>query len=494
MTIAPVAKIRDAAERLLAAGRLGEAAQLLTGALGRIDAGDRPALAPLLARTLGAIDPPGYHPRFETDLLACFALPADHQLLARTTARLLLHKYRNGWSGASGDVLLTTFLSHCINVDPAMERQLLKLRAKTRDDALMTALALQAEANEYVWPNDRPAAVNSPLVSAMFARPSSPKGLPPSLADRLFAEPARRAALAAMIPHLGSTGDAVSGAVREHYDDNPYPRWQALPAPRPGALIAHIRTLPGLSDFADPARLLVAGCGTGYEAIDLAGACPTAEIVALDLSATALGHAASKAEDAGIATIRWLCGDILALPALTGQSDVATSTGVIHHMADPAAGLAAVAAAVRPGGVVRVAVYSRRARTLVAQAHALIAEQGWQPDLTGIRALRAHILALPAEAPLAALRDSDDFYSASGCRDLLFHRYERTFDLPDLLQTARGAGLLPLALDVDGDAARRYAELLGKPVDLTDFTGWQRVEAHWPQLFAGMYHLWCRKP
>src|SRR3546814_3829382 len=77
----------------------------------------------------------------------------------------------------------------------------------------------------------------------------------------------------------------------------------------------------------------------------------------------------------------------------------------------------------------RIALYSRRARVLVREAHALIAERGWQGD-DGIRALRAHILALPPEAPLARLTESDDFWSLSGCRDLLFHVLEHQFDVP----------------------------------------------------------------
>ncbi|MBB4152967.1 SAM-dependent methyltransferase [Sphingomonas jinjuensis] len=491
----PVDTVIATAQQHLAAGRVGEAAQLLSTAVSDARPEAAAALAPWLAKALGTITPPGYHPRFEADLLACFALPADHQLLARTTSRLLLHKYHGDIAGnptaAADDRLLAAFLTRCLNVDPMMERCLIALRDVATAPWLVSALALQAEANEYIWPAAA-ALPKRPVPRAMYERPVDQRGLPPLLIDRFFAERAREAELAEAIPSFADWGGDVSAAVREHYEANPYPRWQALPTAG-GSLTDFVRRLPGLADFPPPRHLLVAGCGTGYEAIHLAVTNPDAAVTAVDLSRAALGYAARKAGDAGVA-IDWRQGDILTLPQTGIAADVATSTGVIHHMADPAAGLGAIAAAVRPGGLVRVAVYSRAARAIVALAHDLIAERGWRPDLDGIRALRSHILALPATDPLALLRHSDDFYSASGCRDLLFHQQETLFDLPGLLAMVRDRGLEPLALDIDMSAARLYATTFQALPDRAAFDRWHMLEQRHAGLFAGMYHLWCRKP
>lgn len=490
-----VATLIAAAQQHLAAGRVGEAAQLLTSALPDAEPDAAAALAPWLVRALGAISPVGYHPRFEDDLLACFALPADHQLLARTTSRLLLHKYHGDIArnptAAADDRLLAAFLAHCLNVDPTMERCLIALRDVATAPWLVSALALQAEANEYIWPAVEPLP-RRPMPRAMYERPLDERGLPPLLVDRFFAQRAQEMELAAALPSLAEVGGSVSQAVRDHYEANPYPRWTALPVAG-DTLANYVRRLPGLADFPTPERLLVAGCGTGYEAIHLAVTNPGTVVTAIDLSSAALGYAARKAAQAGVA-IDWLQGDILALPQSGVAADVATSTGVIHHMDDPAAGLAAISAAVRPGGLVRVAVYSRAARAIVALAHDLIAERDWLPDLDGIRALRAHILALPATDPLALLRHSDDFYSASGCRDLLFHQQETLFDLPGLLTMVRDQGLVPVALDVDTSAARLYATAFQSPPDRAAFDRWHQLEQRHPGLFASMYHLWCRKP
>src|SRR3546814_7758791 len=128
----------------------------------------------------------------------------------------------------------------------------------------------------------------------------------------------------------------------------------------------------------------------------------------------------------------------------------------------------------------RIALYSRRARVLVREAHALIAERGWQGD-DGIRALRAHILALPPEAPLARLTESDDFWSLSGCRDLLFHVLEHQFDVPGIARMIDAAGLSLVALDAPAEAQRLFRERFGdhaSPLDPQRWDALARSEAH----------------
>src|SRR3546814_13016360 len=93
--------------------------------------------------------------------------------------------------------------------------------------------------------------------------------------------------LAAALPGIGATNRPASQQVRAQYESHPYPRWQAPPTPRPAALRALIASLPGIDrDALPPAPLatLIAGCGTGYEAIDLARTDPSSAITAIDLN------------------------------------------------------------------------------------------------------------------------------------------------------------------------------------------------------------------
>jgi len=96
------------------------------------------------------------------------------------------------------------------------------------------------------------------------------------------------------------------------------------------------------------------------------------------------------------------------------------------------------------------------------------------------------VLALPAEAPLARLRESDDFYTLSGCRDLCFHAHEHWYRLPQIGAMLRDAGLELARFDAPAEAMALFR---GDPLDLD---AWDALEAEHPLLFAGMYHLWCR--
>jgi SAM-dependent methyltransferase len=429
---------------------------------------DPDATAPAYAELLGRLSLTGWPAQLEADLVTCLHVRSiDPQALARATARMLLVKYPE--PVVAKDALWNAFLTRCINVDPAMETRLVWLAAQELPDSLRAALAAQAFASEYVWGGE---------------------GLEVPAAIR--AEQAEERALAAAMPSLGDSADAVSRAVRDQYEANPYPRWRA-PASRQRVSIAQHLAALGASQ-AEPIDVLVAGCGTGFEPIDLARMDPTLRITALDLSAASLAYGKRMAGALGVESVRFVQGDILDLAELDRSFGLVSCTGVLHHMEVPEQGLAALAGVLKPGGVLRLALYSERARAWVAEAHRVIAEHGWGTSPEGIRAFRAHVLSLPPEQPLARLRESDDFYTLSGCRDLCFHIHEHWYRLPAIQEMLAGAGLELLMLDASPEAQHCFTQLFGTAGDRRDFALWDRVEGTYPHLFAGMFHLWARKP
>src|SRR3546814_20200894 len=117
--------------------------------------------------------------------------------------------------------------------------------------------------------------------------------------------------LAAALPGIGATNRPASQQVRAQYESHPYPRWQAPPTPRPAALRALIASLPGIDrDALPPAPLatLIAGCGTGYEAIDLARTDPSLAIPAHDLSPPRLPYAHRNPAAPGTGPIAFVPG------------------------------------------------------------------------------------------------------------------------------------------------------------------------------------------
>src|SRR5690606_31816845 len=97
--------------------------------------------------------------------------------------------------------------------------------------------------------------------------------------------------------------------VRAQYEANPYPRWRAPPAPQLRSLADLLAALGAPQE--EPIDVLVAGCGTGFEPIDLARTDSSLEVTALDLSAASLAYGQRMARALGVANVRFVRGNLL---------------------------------------------------------------------------------------------------------------------------------------------------------------------------------------
>jgi len=136
--------------------------------------------------------------------------------------------------------------------------------------------------------------------------------------DRLLLAPHRRRQIADELPSLTPVATGVSETVRSHYEANPYPRWLATNLPEPRPLPVVLRSLfPWLAEGSlpdpRPLPLLVAGCGTGEQALRSACRFAEAKVLAVDLSKSALAYGRERAQALGIANIRFAQADILGL-------------------------------------------------------------------------------------------------------------------------------------------------------------------------------------
>ena len=253
----------------------------------------------------------------------------------------------------------------------------------------------------------------------------------------------------------------MSDPVRQQYELLPYPardprdEAQRLIEGSPSHLLEINHYLfAGARDFSAPFRALVAGGGSGDGLIMLAQhladrRCP-AEIVYLDLSTASRAIAEERARIRGLANIRFMTGSLLDLPQQgLGTFDYIDCCGVLHHLADPAAGLAALASALAPDGGMGVMVYGALGRT------------GVYPMQAMLRTLAAHAPA-PARTPAAQLQTARELMKQlpatnwlrrnpaigdhlaggdAGLHDLLLHAQDRAYSVAELAALASGAGL-----------------------------------------------------
>ena len=88
-----------------------------------------------------------------------------------------------------------------------------------------------------------------------------------------------------------------------------------------------------------------------------------------------------------------------------------------------------------------------------------------------------------------ALIASDDFYSTSGCCDLLFNVREYCFTIPQIATFLREQNLSFEGFDPfeDPGVIRKFHERFASEADELDLDQWRRFENDHPDTFRGMY-------
>ncbi len=320
--------------------------------------------------------------------------------------------------------------------------------------------------------------------------------------QRQVEEPAAERAIRDTIPVLTAIADDISSAVRDQYEENPYPRWLRLPGSfsTPFPLRRAMRSLFPLADLSrmrigDVPEILLAGCGTGFQAAIAGARNPGARITAVDLSRTSLAFAMRRCAELGLKDIRFGQADILELAQWTQRFDCVECSGVLHHMRDPLAGWSILASLVKPGGVMQVALYSEVARQGVVAARRLLAGQLKSTTLQDIRDARKTIAAQAEGSPTRQLVHSPDFYSASGVRDLVLHVEEHRFTLTEIEAALRRLGLQFLGFELqDPNTAVDYRQRFADDPAACSLQHWEAFERERPNIFAGMYQFWVLKP
>ncbi len=291
--------------------------------------------------------------------------------------------------------------------------------------------------------------------------------------------------------------DETSEKVAAMYEQNPYPRWthnivNQNPKRLSFTALFDLEKSPAYHQPGSSIKsILVAGCGTGRHPLTLAKNFPELAITAIDISCRSLAYAALKAKQLNITNIEFKRCDILALHEWQKQFDIVDSTGVIHHMADPEAGLAALMTRLKPGGILRLGLYSSAARRDIIRYR----QQHSVDDLDAkkIRFRRLQLVDKIAQGEYCDLINFGDFYAMSGCRDLLMHEQESQYTIDEVRQLLAAQDLQFLRM-VNGPAVENALTRLCGP-DATPYSldDWQSAEDKEHFLFYNMYNFYAQK-
>jgi 2-polyprenyl-3-methyl-5-hydroxy-6-metoxy-1,4-benzoquinol methylase len=430
------------------------------------------------------------------------------------------------------DALLRALLTSTCIRDVALERHLTRARAALLDAALggtpadedavafACALASQSFINEYAFAGTdaemeqarrlRDLRDITPVQLAalasyepLHARPGAdallardwPEAVD-ALLDLQLRQPREETRIRETIRALTPITGDVSLKVRAQYEQNPYPRWiKIAPIGHATALDAYLAKFPGFRALGAAApEVLIAGCGTGQHVATVALQFTDLNILAVDLSRASLAYAQRATQSLGLTGIDYAQADIMALGALGRSFDLVDSSGVLHHLADPFAGWRVLLALLRPGGVMRLGLYSTLGRQDVAAVRQYAAARGYSGDAASIRACRQDLMGFPPGTPQRAVAATSDFFSTSECRDLLFHVQEHTLTLPQIADFIAANALIFLGFEGCAAGYQRYAQLFPDDAAIADLGRWTRIEGENPRLFVNMYQFWIQKP
>jgi len=323
-----------------------------------------------------------------------------------------------------------------------------------------------------------------PMAEALLRRdwPATMAGLLQVQLREPLEELSERAAIARLAP----IKDGVSLQVMRQYEENPYPRWTTNPLNAFAADQARGRIVPTAERQAE-LDILIAGCGTGLHAIQIAQVYPNARLLGIDVGLSSLAYARRKTRELGLRNIEYAQADILELGTIDRTFDSIESVGVLHHLAEPTAGWRVLVSLLRPGGRMRIGLYSDLARRVIVEAHARIAARGYRATAGDIRRCRQDMIREAEHWKM--LIGAKDFYSMSGCRDLLFNVMEHRFTIPEIAAFLNDNDLSFLGFEPFDDATviERFHRQFPGAADEASLDQWYRFEADHPETFRDMY-------
>ncbi|MGH3562622.1 MAG: class I SAM-dependent methyltransferase, partial [Mycobacterium sp.] len=188
--------------------------------------------------------------------------------------------------------------------------------------------------------------------------------------------------------------------------------------------------------------ILIAGCGTNQAAV-FAFTNPDAKVVAVDISQPSLDHQQYLKDKHGLLNLELHRLPIEELPTLGLDFDLIVSTGVLMVMADPPAGMKALADCLRPDGAIGVMLYAKYGRIGVEMLQAVFRDLGLGQNEESIALVREALSLLSADHPVQSyLNLVTELQHDTALVDTFLHRRERSHTIAECVDLVTSAGLV----------------------------------------------------
>lgn len=239
----------------------------------------------------------------------------------------------------------------------------------------------------------------------------------------------------------------ASAEVQRFYEKYPYPRpvesldkyrllWQDRLRRR-----ADYHLFWPARPFREEFSILVAGCGTS-QAAKHALRWPGAQVTAIDFSAASVRYTEDLKRKYKLDNLEVHQLPVERAGELETTFDQIVCTGVLHHLADPDAGLDALRGALKPDGAMQLMLYAPYGRAGIYMLQEFCKRIGIHATDEGIRDLIATLEALPRGHPLEnLLRGAPDFFQEAALADALLNPQDRAYSVAQLFDFIERGGL-----------------------------------------------------
>jgi len=239
----------------------------------------------------------------------------------------------------------------------------------------------------------------------------------------------------------------VAEEVRDFYDRYPYPRpidnldkYQRRWQDRQRRRVDYHLFWP-TRPYREDQSILIAGCGTS-QAAKHALRWPSAQVTGIDHSSTSVRHTEKLKRKYNLKNLQIHQLGIERVNDLGLSFDQIVCTGVLHHLADPDAGLSALRSALKPDGAMHLMVYAPYGRSGIYMLQEFCKRIGIQATDAEIRDLIGALSALPPKHPLENLLiQSPELLDEATLADALLHPQDRAYSVPELFEFIERGGL-----------------------------------------------------
>lgn len=402
------------------------------------------------------------------------------------------------------DIITTTLMSNSLITNHIIEKviidirkfllfSLLKSSHRNLHTAILTAINKQCRLNGYIYPADESELseiekLKTNIIKLPLHMHEDAKLIINSYANIRTTETTKN--YSSTTPYTPNSDEQE--LVRSFYEANPYPHWTSIPRSTPSSL-DELFTRLNLKEPPTNNNILVAGCGTGRHAIQLALTYPQANIKALDVSAASLAYASEKRDEYNIKNIEFIHGDLNELHLLNIKFSLIECIGVLHHLKNPLKGTQAILSALSSTGIAKLGLYSTSARAPIAELKNLATSKKITYEQNNLEKIRMLAIANYSHGRISEIVNSPDFFSRSGCMDLLFHPMERTFSATDIHALTKYVNCHFAGFEKGGSKGSPSFINFDNDTDLeVFFNNWKNFETLHPNFFCEMYLFWLK--